>query len=66
MNIFENMSPAEYDKLCKDEDIRRLLDSESERIGRARIEKAFKTAEWMTPDQFKEYLMAELKKIYKK
>ena len=66
MNIFENMSQAEYDRLCKDEDIRRLLDSESERIGRARIEKAFKTAEWMTPDQFKEYLMTELKKIYKK
>lgn len=66
MNIFEKMSQAEYDRLCNDEDIRSLLDYESERIGRVRIEKVFKTAEWMTPDQFKEYLMAELKKIYKK
>lgn len=66
MNIFENMSQAENDRLCKDEGIRRLLDSESERIDRARIEKVFKTAEWMMPYQFKEYLMAELKKIYKK
>lgn len=52
MNIFENMSQAEHDRLCKDEDIRRLLDSESERIGITRIEKVFKTAERMTPDQF--------------
>ena len=66
MNFFENMSQDEHDRLCKDEDSRKLLDSESERIVRTRIEKAFKTAEWMTPEQFKEYLMTELKKIYKK
>lgn len=64
MNIFENMSQAEHDRLCKNEDIRILLDSESERIGRTRIEKVFKTAEWMTPDEFGDYIKNELKWIY--
>lgn len=63
-NIFEGMSQSLYDILCEDEECRRILEAESERIGRKRIENAFKTAEWMSPDEFGEHLKSELKCIF--
>lgn len=39
-NIFENMSQLIHDQLCLDEDYKNALDSESEKVGRARIDEA--------------------------
>ena len=64
-NIFEGMSQQVHDSMCCDKEYREIFEAESERIGQERIEKAFKTAEWMSPDEFGDYIKGELKKIYK-
>lgn len=65
-NIFENMSQLIHDQLCLDEDYKNALDSESEKVGRARIDEALSNNEWMTPEEFGNHLKNEIKRIYKK
>lgn len=63
-NIFENMSQSVHDQLCLDEEYKNKLDQESEQIGKSRIEESFAKNDWMSPDEFGNYLKEEIKRIY--
>lgn len=64
-NIVDNMNQSEYDQLCLDEKCKEILDQESEKIGQLRIEEAKNADDWMSLDEFGEYLEAQIKQIFK-
>lgn len=63
-NIFENMSQSVHNQLCSDSEYLALLNQESEKIGSERINEAFPNDEWMSPEDFGEYLKNEIKCMY--
>lgn len=64
-SIFENMTQKEYDQLCENAETKSRLDAESERIGKARINEAM-ADEWLTIDEFSQYMEEEIRKMYEK
>lgn len=63
-NIFENMTQSVHDELCLDEEYKIILDQESKQIGKSRIEESFARNDWMSPDEFGNYLKGEIKRVY--
>lgn len=58
------MTQSEHDPMCIDPGYKKVLDYESDRIGKQRIKEAFERNDWMYPDEFGKYLKSEIRKIW--
>lgn len=63
-NIFDRMIQEENENLCQNPLIKEYLDREDERIGKIRIKEIKTHTEWLTVEEFGDYLRNEIKRFY--
>ena len=63
-NIFDRMTQEKHDLLCQNSIIKEYLDREDERIGKMKIKEIKTHTEWMTIEEFGDYLRNEIKRFY--